>query len=378
MPFNILVLSSDKSTGANFAKSLQHSKNSADDIFIIGTAGHIGRAQLTNNDLTVMVPDAVMSDPVSALKYVEQATSRKIDLLYETRSGKSMLRVSKSRASLPVFLPDSDLVDICEDKFRTFSHLSKAGLPVPATMLLNSANDVDEALRTIPGNSFWLRETMGQGGTGAFSSSDKDEIINRINERSGWGKYTLAEKLPIDSDISWKDRLSDNFFPGEMINWLALYKDDELIASQTRKRLYFEHADLTTAGVGYTGGVMSLKRDDIHDLSEKIVRSFGYKLNGAMGIDFLIDSQGQPKVTEVQPCRFYTTTFFLSQLGLNFPRLYVDTYRGQNVTPKNRINPVESGFVWLQRFGADDRACHRDDMLKLLDTGIMTNHLPRK
>jgi hypothetical protein len=211
---------------------------------------------------------------------------------------------------------------------------------------------------------------MGQGGTGSFSSSDKHEIISVIEERNGWGIHTLAEKLPTDSVVPWEDRLSDQLFPGEMINWIALYKDNNLVASQTRKRLYFEHADLTPSGVGYTGAVMSLQNNEVHSLSEKIVKSLGEVLNGPIGIDFIVDKDGVLKVTEIQPCRFYTTTYFLSLLGLNFPRLYVDTYRNK-VTTANKINPVPSGFVWLQRFGADDNLVHRDQIVDCRETGVL-------
>lgn len=373
MSFNILILSSDRSTGANFAKSLQLSKRPGDDITIIGTSTHPGRSFLASNDITVLIPKEIETDPEAIVAFVQEKLSLQLDLVYESRSGKNMLRFSRLRDKFPVFLPDQELIEVFEDKFSTYKSLEQKNFPVPKTLLLSSAHDVEVAFNTMGLKSCWVRATMGQGGTGAFASENPQEIIDNINAVNGWGHYTLSEKLPVDGAFKWHERLSDNFYPGEMITWMALYHDDKLVAAQTRKRLYFEHQDLTVSGVGYTGAAMSLQRDDIHALSEDIVRSFGLKLNGVFGADFLVDYNGQPKVTEIQTCRFYTTTYFLSMLGLNFPRLYVDSYRGQLSDEMGRINPIEAGMIWLQRFGADDTLVHRNEMLSLLDTGVLYN-----
>jgi len=373
MAFNLLVLASDQQTGSNFAKSLQLSRQPHDDFTIIGTTTHPVRAQIAANDKTVLLPDNISGDPIQTLRYVENKLDVKIGLLYETRSGNPMLAVSRNRDTLPVFLPASETVEIFEDKFQTFTHLARQGFPVPQTRLVNNPDDVRRALNDMQAENFWVRAIMGQGGTGAFSSKDPQEIIGTISQQDGWGRYAISEKLPIDAETSWEARLSDDFHPGEMINWLALYDEGRLVAAQTRKRLYFEHGELTPSGVGYSGGVMSLQRDDIHEICDKMVRAFGHEPHGALGADFVVDNHGEPKLTEVQACRFYTTTYFLSMMGLNFPRLYLDCARGQFPDMEQRVNPVPAGMIWIQRFGADDTLRHRDEILDGMATGIVEN-----
>ena len=373
MGFNILILTSDRSTGTNFAKSLQLSKSAKDDITIIGTSTHPARAHLTSNDYTVLISSDLEKDPVGIRNHVERVLELSIDLVYETRSADKMLQLSKKRDGLPVFLPSEEAVELFEDKFKTFEHLNDLGFPVPKTRIVNTKEDIIRAKEEIGSIDFWLRANFGQGGKGSFSSSNVDEITETLDAEEGWGKYTMAEKLPIDSKLKWEDRLSDNIHSGEMVNWLALYNNGELIASQTRKRLYFEHKEMTKSGVGYTGGVMSIQRDDIHELSDEIVKSFGFVLNGPIGIDFVADHKGQLKLTEVQACRFYTTTYFLSLMGLNFPRILVDTFRGDAPKLDKKINPVPAGMVWMQRFGADDTLRHRNEILSLIEKGVMEN-----
>lgn len=373
MSFNILVLTSDRSTGANFAKSLQLSKTANDKFSVIGTTTHPARAHLTANDYTVLLPPEIEKDPVAIRDHVETVLNMPINLVYETRSADKMLRLSRNRDKLPVFLPDQEAVETFENKFKTFEHLESHGFPVPKTRQLNARQDVRVAMHEIGSDEFWLRAAFGQGGEGSFVSNNEEEIIETLNQENGWGKYTIAEKLPVDSNLSWQERLSDEIHAGEMVNWLALYDNGSLVASQTRKRLYFEHGELSKSGVGYTGGVMSLQRDDIHELSEAMIKSFGFTPHGPIGIDFVADRNGKPKLTEVQACRFYTTTYFLSMMGLNFPRMLIDTFQGKTPNLEIKINPVQAGMVWMQRFGADDTLRHRDEILSLIESGYMTN-----
>ena len=174
----------------------------------------------------------------------------------------------------------------------------------------------------------------------------------------------MSKRIDIKESYTWKQRLSDNLLPGEMVSWIALYKDNELIASQVRKRLYWEHSELAVSGVtGYTGANMTISNDYIHELSDKVVRSFG-PVNGAMGIDYLVDENGHPAVTEIQASRFFTSTYFLTLLGLNFPELYIEAF---NSAPslKDAVNPCKPGYLYVQRFGAKSKLIKRDNIMNL-------------
>ncbi|MDD4616013.1 MAG: hypothetical protein PHW76_02705 [Alphaproteobacteria bacterium] len=370
MSFDILVLHSDRSTGMNFVQCLQEAKRQGwgKDINIIGLSSHPLRMQLCKNDATYLF-DEDDTDIVKHVGRIEKDIGKPIDLVYETKSAVYMLDISKLRNRLPVFLPPHELVEVFEDKFLTYKHLSERGLPVPETHLVNSPEDVEAAFRSIAKNAVWVRETKGQAGLGAFSASTPKEVIGELTQRNGWRHHTVAEKLPINTPNTWEDQLSSDFFPGEMVTWAALYNNGQLIGSQVRKRLYWEHADLTVSGVtGYSGANMTVSRRDVHDLSDKIVRSFDWKPHGAVGIDYVADENGKIKLTEIQASRFYTSTYPLALLGLNLPKLYIDVFRGKE-TCNDAINPCPEGMIYIQRFGAESVMIHRDTILSELSSG---------
>jgi len=370
MSFDILVLHSDRSTGMNFVNCLQEAKKQGwgEDINIIGLSSHPLRMQLCKSDITYLI-DENDTDITRHVKRIEGEIGKPVDLVYETKSAAYMLNVSRLRNTLPVFLPPHELVEVFEDKYQTYEHLSQKGLPVPKTYLINSPEDVHSAFRSIAKSSVWVRETKGQAGLGAFSSSMPTDVIREITQRNGWGRHIVAEKLPINTQHSWEDQLSSDFFPGEMVTWAALYNHGQLIGSQVRKRLYWEHADLTVSGVtGYSGANMTVSRKDVHDHSDKIMRSFDWKPHGAVGIDYVADENGVIKLTEIQASRFYTSTYPLALLGLNLPKLYIDAFRGKDVC-KDVINPCPEGMIYVQRFGAESIMIHRDAILDELSSG---------
>ncbi len=362
--FNILVLNSDKSTGINFTKSLQLAKKEYNrDYYIIGTSTDLIRSKLCNNDQTILLNQRFKS-PLEVMKYIEKKLQKKINLVYETKSAERMLQINSYRERLPVFIPSAKSIRIFENKFRTYYILKKNGFPVPETRKPKNRREVKRIISEIGHPNVWIRRSAGQGGKGSFISNDADYIADIIDrDNNGWGNYIISERLP-KQDLSkgWGPHLKDDLLPGEMVTWIALYDNGDLVASQTRKRLYWEHSDLTPSGVtGYSGANMTIKLDSLHDLCDKMIRSIDNKPQGAMGADFVVDSDGAPKLTEIQSSRFFTSTYPLTLLGLNFPDLYINCFRKKSIQ-KGIINPCKPGMIYIQRFGADSVMVDRDTL----------------
>ncbi|HEX5456016.1 MAG TPA: ATP-grasp domain-containing protein [Candidatus Saccharimonadales bacterium] len=358
---NILVLNSDKSSGSNFVSCLKYA---AVDCKVYGTSTHPIRSLLSETDQNIYVSEAQNQHPSKVIDIARKESNVDFDLTYQSKSDHYMLEYSKHRNRYPVFLPAHEQVVIYEDKYLTYRHLVKKGFNVPYTGLPKNVEDLHEISRNISSNKFWVREKSGQGGKGSFKADSVEAISHVLDERNGWGDYLVSKRIDIKESCTWKQRLSDDLSPGEMVSWIALYKNNDLIASQVRKRLYWEHSDLTVSGVtGYTGANMTISNDYIHELSDKIARSFG-SVNGVMGIDYLVDDNGDPVATEIQASRFFTSTYFLALLGLNFPKLYIEAF---NDAPslKNTVNPCKPGYLYIQRFGAKSKLIKRDKIMNL-------------
>lgn len=352
----ILVLNSDKSSGSNFVSCLKYA---AVDYEIYGTSTHRIRSLLSEVDHNIYVSEAQNQHPSKVIDIARKESNVDFDLTYQSKSDHYMLDYSKHRNRYPVFLPAHEQIIIYEDKYLTYRHLVKKGFNVPYTGLPNNVEELYDISKNISSNEFWVRAKSGQGGKGSFKADNMSKISKVLDERNGWGNYLVSKRIDTKKSSTWKQRLSDELLPGEMVSWIALYKDNGLIASQVRKRLYWEHSDLAVSGVtGYTGANMTISNDYIHELSDKVVRSFG-PANGAMGVDYLIDENGNPAVTEIQASRFFTSTYFLALLGLNFPKLYIEAFNG---TPslKDAVNPCKPGYLYIQRFGAKSKLIKKD------------------
>lgn len=374
MAFNVLVFNPDKSSGQNFVKCLQLAKEKQKaDYFIVGASFDSIRAHLANTDLTVILPQKVENDILSAVNIIKKKSKKNIDLVYQTLSADFMLQLSEKRDVLPVFLPSHESIKIFEDKYKTYLVLKKGGFLVPETILPQSKEEFFSAIKELNADSFWVRYFKGQGGKGSFFSSNPKEIAEVIEKNNGWGKYAVSEKLPsIDLSKGWKPHLSNKLLPGEMITWIALYDNGRLVAAQTRKRLYWEHSSLTASGVtGYSGANMTISRKDIHKLCDKMIRFIDKKPNGAMGADFVVNNDCKPVLTEIQASRFYTSTYPLALLGLNLPYLYIECFKGNKPRISKPVNPCKAGMIYIQRFGAESKLIDLKTALNAIRSGLI-------
>ncbi len=373
MTFHLLVLHSDLSAGMNFIRSLNHAKAHGwgHDVNIIGVASHPLRMQMSAPAQTFLLEPSL--DLAHSIALVQAGIGGRLGLIYEPKSAEYMLRLSELRESVPTFLPPHLLLQVFEDKHLTYQHLNDRGFPVPETYLVNTPADIEDAFRRIKTDTVWVRDTHGQGGRGAYSSNSAAFVREEVGKRNSWGKCTISAKLPTQTEHSWQDRLSSRCLPGEMVTWTALYSQGTMIASQVRKRLYWEHGDLVPSGVtGYSGATMTISRSDIHDLSDRIVRSFDWEPQGPLGIDYVIDEDGVARVTEIQASRFFASMYPMALLGVNFPRLFVDAYRG-HLDGTTVIDPCDEGYLYIQRFGSPGILVHRDEVLGQVADGVFLN-----
>ena len=230
------------------------------------------------------------------------------------------------------FLPLHQTVIWCQDKWLAIKRMGDAGVPVPATIPLKGPADLDQASWQF-GKKFWVRENVGAAGKGAFlangyaTASMWVESINR-----GWGRFQAAEYLP-----------------GRCFTWQSLWKDGRLVASQGRERLEWALANRSISGVTGVTGVARISNDPrLDDIGERAVRAMETTPNGIFGVDMKENADGVPCVTEINIGRFFTTIEFFTQLGLNFPDLYIRSAMGEEVTGSK----LNEGWMWLRSMDA--------------------------
>jgi hypothetical protein len=324
----ILVTGAGGTPATNFVRSL---RAAPEPMHLVGTDADRYCLLRAETDARYLVPPA--GDP-AYLDVLDAIVAReRIGLVHAQNDAEvSFISAHRDRLAARVFLPDPEVVAVCQDKFRSFERWSRAGLKVPDTVLVGSEEDLKAAFDRF-GGSLWLRATTGAGGRGALPVHDYETARSWLDFQRGWGSFTAAELLE----------------PGS-ITWMSIWRDGGLVVAQGRKRLYWELARVSPSGVtGVTGAGVTVADRELDDIATRAVLAVDPRPHGLFGVDLTYDRAGVPNPTEINVGRFFTTHQFFTALGLNMPYVYVKLAFGEPPPPiPRRLNPLEDGMVWIR------------------------------
>jgi len=324
----VLITGAGGSPAIGFARSLRAAPESFHLIGIDTNPYNLVRAE---------VDERFLAPRVSQLDYLPFLR----DLLAEVRPdlihvqiSAEMEAISKLRGDLPcrTFLPDHEVIRICEDKYASYECWQRAGLRVPKTMLVKDEADLRTAFAEL-GPDVWLRFTSGSAGRGAIPTDSIDEARLWIDLHKGWGKFKAAQ------------RLSD-----QTVTWQSIWKDGELVVAQGRKRLYWEFSNRSRSGVtGITGTGVTVSDPEVDRIAQEAIFAIDRRPNGIYGVDLTYDRDGVPNPTEINIGRFFTTHQFFTKAGLNMPYIFVQAGLDQPLPYVGRkINPLTPGLAWVR------------------------------
>jgi carbamoyl-phosphate synthase large subunit len=351
----ILVTAAGGAPAINFVRSLREAKV---PYYILGVDSNKYTIHRAETDEIEMCPKATDPEYISYLNYLIEKYN--IDFLHTQPDVEvGVISSNRHRLKCKTFLPSQNTVDILRDKFLSYEKWANAGIPVPETILLEKPNDLKEAYKRF-GEDIWIREIKGAAGKGSLSSPEYDEALMHINKNNGWGIYTAAEKLAPDS-----------------VTWMAIYNHGKLIVAQSRERLYWEAGNRAQSGVtGMTGTGRTIKNDLINKLSQEIIFAVDDCPHGIFSVDMTYDKRGNPNATEINIGKFFTTHYFFTKAGVNFPEIYIKLAFGEEVDWNGEINPLNEGLNWIRGIDTEPRLLvdeeiasvekrYKDQLLKL-------------
>jgi predicted ATP-grasp superfamily ATP-dependent carboligase len=244
----------------------------------------------------------------------------------------SRLREEIIARGVAVPLPSQRTVEVCVDKHQSYEIWAAAGLPVPKTMLLNSPEDLEEAIKRL-GPEVWLRAIEGGGGSGAIATTSAGFGRAWIDRFDGWGEFTAASMLGSNS-----------------VTWQSLWWEGELVVAQTRRRYEWAFANRAPAGVtGVTRVAATVADPEIDELAMASIMAIDPTPHGVFGVDMTYGRDGRPNLTEINIGRFFTTIYFFARAGLNMPLILRDlALEGTRPRLERVINPLPSGLVWIR------------------------------
>ncbi len=317
-------------------------------MYLVGTEANEYFVHLALTDKKYQVPRAKDSNYIDKLN--EIITTEKIEFLH-AQPDIEVEVVSEKREKLkaPVFLPSKAAVKACQDKLESAKVWQKKGVSVARTIEVRKEEDIDRAFAEF-GSPIWIRARTGAGGKGS-TPADNPETAK------AWIQYWKARK------VDW-EFIAQEHLPGRNIAFHSIWKDGELVTSMARERLEYIYAYLAPSGITGTPAVQRTVHDKvINEIGTKAVLSIDSKFNGIASVDLKENAKGVPCVTEINPGRMFTTSFFFSfasktlfnDYRANIPYLAVRLAYKETIPELPKYDALPANVYWIRHMDAPAR-----------------------
>ena len=335
---HILCTGAGGPAGINFVKSLMIAP---EKLYIVGTEASEYYLHTMPTDTKYLVPKAKDSNYIDCLN--EIIHKEKIDFLHAQPDAEVEI-VSEQREKLdaPTFLPSKQAVKACQNKLASAMAWKNKGVPVAETIVIKQESDIDRAFTEL-GSPIWIRATRGAGGRGSTPASNRETAIS-------WISYWRAR------NVDW-EFIAQEMLPGRNIAFHSLWHNGELITSMARERLEYIYAYLAPSGIMGTPAVQkTVHVNTVNKISTEAVLAIDSNFTGIASVDLKENNKGIPCVTEINPGRMFTTSFFfsyaskvvLNDYSINIPYLYTKLAYKEMLPKLEKYNPLPADLYWIR------------------------------
>ena len=332
----ILVTGAGGPAGSNFIKSLRMAD---EEIYIAGSDINPLHLELANVDSKNLLPRCDSAGYIDRLN--EIVRKEEIDFVHpQPDSEVSVLSERREDVEAMMFLPGKQTIRICQDKMLFMDTLGSAGVPIAKSYSIKNRGDLEsslELLLEINPDKAWLRATKGAGGR---ASLPIDEAAHGVMWIDYWKKHR---------GLDWGDFMLSEFLPGSEYAFQSLWKDGEIVSSQARQRLEYLFGYLTPSGQTSSPTVAkTVHNDEVNRIATEAVLAVDSEASGVFCVDLKENTEGAPCVTEINAGRFFTTSNFFSEAGVNMPYMYVKLAFGDPFESGPKYNPISEELYWIR------------------------------
>jgi biotin carboxylase len=341
----ILCTGAGGPAGINFVMSL---RLAPERLFVVGTEANEHYLHLASTEKKYRVPRAIDPRYIDSLN--EIIRKEKVEFLH-AQPDVEVEAVSENRGKIRanVFLPSKAAVKACQDKLESARIWRRKNIPVARTIELNDEGDVEKAFEQF-GSPIWVRARRGAGGKGSTPADNKETALS-------WIRYWKARK------VSW-DFIAQEHLPGRNIAFHSLWKDGELVVSMARERVEYIYPYLAPSGIMGTPSVQRTVHDEaVNKIGTEAVLAIDSSFNGIASVDLKENREGTPCVTEINPGRMFTTSYFFSfassklrgDYATNIPYLYVRLAYKESIPELPKYDVLPSDVYWIRHMDAPAR-----------------------
>ncbi len=203
----------------------------------------------------------------------------------------------------PILGNSLEELEVLRDKWQCYKAASKQGLNVPKTELVTGS--LKPANLSFP---LVLKPIRGSRGIGIHRVDDKEQLAEVMSEKGTEGRHILQQCI---------DGQSFN------INFLS---DGKTVVPIFVSRQLFEDSE----GLVYSGNVGPVSVEGMDDFIYECASFLSrFNLRGTLGVDFMVNSEGEIYLIEVNPRIQGSFEVIEASLGINMFEHYFKAWRGE-------------------------------------------------
>lgn len=340
----VLVTGAGGPAGVNFVRSLRAAE---EKMWIVGC--DVNRYHLEWPELDAAY-EAPRCDEPGYVDFLNDVIEREQVALVHPQPDVEVRVISERRDELVanVFLPARATIALLQDKHRSGERWAAAGIARTPSLLVSDRADLERAASEL-GLPFWLRATEGAGGIGSTPVEDVDVALH-------WIEYWRLRGRA----WSW---VAQELLPGANLAFTSLWSGGALICSQVRERCEYIYPYLAPSGVtGTPVDAVTVQRPDVDELATRAVLAVDPAATGIFCVDLKEDAEGVPRPTEINCGRFFTTSYFFTAAGINFPHLYVKLAFGEALPAVPSYGALPAGLHWVRHMDCPAVLCREQSL----------------
>jgi carbamoyl-phosphate synthase large subunit len=330
----VLILGAGGSAAANVVDCLRRSEHSYS---FVGADASPVKLHLSTCEERIVLPRA--TDPTFPDQLVGASRTWRCDIIHP-QADADVLGVGRIREGLPAltYLPPQRTLELAADKMAFAERLRSKSVPVPDAALCTSIEEVVARTEKLLADHerVWVRARSGAGAKASLP-------VRAGLQAEAWVRWWVDER-----DLAPSDFMVSEFLPGREFAYQSVWQDGELVAGQARQRLDYLYGHLTPSGQTSTPAIARTVRiPAVDEVATRAIRALDPEPRGVYCVDLKEAADGQPKITEINAGRFFTTSNFFAAAGLNMPDQLMRCALGER-PPRCGSSPLDPDLYWIR------------------------------
>jgi carbamoylphosphate synthase large subunit len=301
----LLVMAAGTGACNNLIRSLRSGDAEA---YIVGCNDDRFTLKQSSADRLYLTPP--VTAPAFGTALLRLLDHENVDLVIPSGDG-DVLALSALRQELGsrCFLPEPQVIDLCQDKLELTEFLAARGVPVPATCAVRELNELGAIFKQL-GRSrpLWCRVREGSRSLGAAP-------VNTVRQARAWIRY-WEEMRGIPAD---RFTLAE-YLPGRDFMCMSLWHSGTMVLVTTFEKLSYFGGEAHPSG---TSSLSSLAKTIIDprlvDICCKAIASLSASISGPFSVDLKENASGVPCITEINAGRFFIGMTAFDQVSTRNP-----------------------------------------------------------